>query len=264
MRFEELRRFRRTEGGQVPREVLDQLELPMPADVLEQFVFDHGLLESFQSHYGNLDLHSIAWASRELTAVEIIQCEVKLHGFDRRVEQLTEATRHVLKSGWHEVHISDQALKSWRDRRTWRRRPIIIERDLLSPGTEGLHLVEGHTRVGCLIGLVECGYLDPSSLHGVWIGAESPAQRGDEKWRSVLKTERMPFLNWLIDRMGDRDELGDIGMRLVDVQYASIAARRVEGDDLDAVLAYAKHDRELKGKLQTIIASHATWLKLAN
>lgn len=55
MHIREIMRFRRTCAGTVPLEVLQLLELPMPEDVLEQFVYDHGTKEAFQCQYGHLD-----------------------------------------------------------------------------------------------------------------------------------------------------------------------------------------------------------------
>src|ERR1700689_1853334 len=61
MRFKELLRFRRENGGDVPFKILRELQLPMPDDALEQFVADHGTNEDFQVQYGDLDLHTISW-----------------------------------------------------------------------------------------------------------------------------------------------------------------------------------------------------------
>jgi hypothetical protein len=49
MLFRELIRFRRTAAGSVPLGILQSLRLPMPEDVLEQFVADHGTNEYFQA-----------------------------------------------------------------------------------------------------------------------------------------------------------------------------------------------------------------------
>ena len=52
-----LRRDR--QSGLVSLNVLRALRLPMPDDVLEQFLVDHGTKPEFQSRYGNLDLHGV-------------------------------------------------------------------------------------------------------------------------------------------------------------------------------------------------------------
>jgi hypothetical protein len=48
MRLREILRFRRTSAGVVPMDVLRSLGLPMPDDVLVQFVFDHDTKWEFQ------------------------------------------------------------------------------------------------------------------------------------------------------------------------------------------------------------------------
>ena len=42
-------------------DVLQALELPMPNDILEQCVADHGTKWEFQQQYGELDLHALHW-----------------------------------------------------------------------------------------------------------------------------------------------------------------------------------------------------------
>ena len=79
MRFKELLRFRRENGGDVPIEILRELQLPMPDDALEQFVADHGTNEDFQVQYGDLDLHAIRWNRLKRSAAEICECSIYEH-----------------------------------------------------------------------------------------------------------------------------------------------------------------------------------------
>jgi hypothetical protein len=50
------------------------------------------------------------------------------------------------------------------------RPPVFLEGHLVGRGP-GLHLVEGHTRIGLLAGLVDAGILGPDSVHCAWVGA---------------------------------------------------------------------------------------------
>jgi hypothetical protein len=70
MRLREILRFRQTSAGVVPIELLRALRLPMPDDVLEQFVFDHGTNGEFQERFGDLDLHAVRWQLLALSASE--------------------------------------------------------------------------------------------------------------------------------------------------------------------------------------------------
>ena len=122
-----------------------------------------------------------------------------------------------------------------------------------------LHLVEGHTRTGALRGLVESGVLPPSSAHQVWVGEMGQPEAPEERWRELLRTERMPFLDWLTGRVGDDGEIAQIASRLIDVQYSSMSRARIEGDDLDAVVTFARRDARLGPMIHTITVAHAEW-----
>src|ERR1035438_8105247 len=100
------------------------------------------------------------------------------------------------------------------------RSPIMMRGELVGSAAS-LHLVEGHTRTGALRGLVESGVLPPSSAHQVWVGERGQAEAPEERWRELLRTERMPFLDWLTGRVGDDGEIAQIASRLIDVQYSS-------------------------------------------
>jgi hypothetical protein len=45
-----------------------------------------------------------------------------------------------------------------------------VEIKLLPSPKKELHLVEGHTRLGMLKGLIEKGLLSENSIHKVWVG----------------------------------------------------------------------------------------------
>lgn len=146
MHFEEIMHFRRTSAGSVPLEILQALELPMPADVLEQFVFDHGANEEFQKQYSHLNLHTLQWDLISAETKDILTCSVYPH-FIGWMETATSRTRVVPFDGWNDVLLPPGAAQYWRDHGTWMRPPIIITGDLVGSDS-ALHLAEGHTRVG--------------------------------------------------------------------------------------------------------------------
>jgi hypothetical protein len=257
MQVREIMRFRQTSAGVVPMEVLRSLALPMPDDVLEQFVFDHGTKDHVQRQYGHLDLHAIRWEQLALPAFEILACSVYT-SFTDFVEAVADQTRIVHAKGWADVCLSPWAANHWQRHGTWMRSPVLM-RGELAGSASALHLVEGHTRLGALRGLVESGELSPSSAHQVWVGEGFLPGEADALWREVLRTERMPFLDWLMGRVGDDGEIGIIAMRLIDVQFGSMSRVRVEGHDLDAVVTFARKDAKLGPMIDTITESHAVW-----
>lgn len=257
MRLQEIMRFRRTSAGTVPLEVLHVLGLPMPDDVLEQFVFDHGTKGEFQEQYGGLDLHAVHWQQLALPASEILACSTYPR-FAAFVEAIADRTRVVPEEGWGDLRLPPGAADRWRQYGTWMRPPVMM-RGELAGSTAKLHLVEGHTRTGALRGLVESGVLTPSSVHQVWVGEAFQPEGPDERWREVLRTERMPFLDWLMGRIGDDGEIADVADRLIDVQFSSMRPARIERDDLQAVLAFARTDAELRPFISTITEAHSEW-----
>ena len=257
MHLREIMRFRRTSAGVVPMEVLESLGLPIPDDVLEQFVFDHGTKWEFQEQYGDLDLHAVRWQHLTFPASEILACSV-YPNFLKRVTGVADWTRAVPERGWADVCILPKAAVYWQQYGTWMRSPIMMRGELVGSSAT-LHLVEGHTRTGALRGLVESGVLPQSSAHWVWVGEAVRPEVPDERWREVLRTERMPFLDWLIGRVGDDGEIGKVASRLIDVQYSSVSRVRIEGNDLDAVVTFARRDPKLGPMIDTITEAHAEW-----
>lgn len=238
-------------------DVLQCLKLEMPLDVLEQFVFDHGTSELFQEQYGSLDLHAVVWEKLEMPAFEIISCSVYPHFIDR-VYTVSERTRIVTAVGWDDVNLPSAAVEHWQTNQTWLRPPIFLCGDLVD-SDQPLHLVEGHTRTGALKGLVDSHALDSKSMHQVWYGQKSQPIEDNHRWREVLRTDHISFLSWFMKLIGENGEIGVVASRLIEIQFNSINPLRIQGDDLEAILSYAKQDEVLKSMMSTIQAAHDTW-----
>jgi len=99
MLFKDRLRLRQDDGsGAVPMDVLRRLRLPMPEDVLEQFIGDHGIKYEYQRQYGEVDLHALRWDLVPTTAAEIIACSV-YPGFQDYLDGCREKTRNVPRTG---------------------------------------------------------------------------------------------------------------------------------------------------------------------
>ncbi|MCI0457083.1 MAG: hypothetical protein L0Z62_08895 [Gemmataceae bacterium] len=158
MLFKELLRLKTdSPSGCIPMSVLQRLRLPMPDDVLEQFLADHGVTHEFQGQYGDLDLHGIDWRLIPTPAAEIINCSV-YPGFQDWFDAVRERTLEVPRSGWKDVLLRADGKQHWQDHRTWKRAPLFIQGDLVG-SDRLLHLIEGHTRARALKGLVDSGWL---------------------------------------------------------------------------------------------------------
>jgi hypothetical protein len=262
MRFREIMRFRRTTIGSVPLEVLKSLQLPMPEDVLEQFLFDHGTNGYFQLQYGNVDLHGLRWELMSIPASEILGCSVYAE-FARWIETAAGRTRVVPQEGWRAVQLPPGAAKHWQSCGTCIRPPVMLQGDVLK-SNRTLHLVEGHTRIGAMRGLIQSGALPSSSIHLVWVGNACTASEEEGPWRDVLRRERMPFLDWLMDHVGAEGDLGVIASRLIDAKYAATPRRRIVGDDLQSALTYADEHPTLTPFKNQIRQAHSEWERRMN
>jgi hypothetical protein len=235
--FKELLRLRKDDRtGAVPMDVLHRLRIPMPEDVLEQFLGDHGINHDFQRQYGELDLHTIRWNLVATPATEIIACSAYAD-FQEYVDDCRGKTLNVPNTGWQEVCLGEAAKKHWQVHRTWRRPPVFIRGELVG-SSQQLHLVEGHTRTGALTGLVESGWLPGDSLHEIWLATLAETPEVDTTWQQVLREERMPFVDWLIHRVPNNGPLGKVGDSLLSAKCNGELA----GDDLVAVLGFVAKD----------------------
>jgi hypothetical protein len=240
-------------------DVLRNLGLPMPDDVLEQFVFDHGTKHEFQQQYGDVDLHAVRWQLSLLTAGDVIACSV-FPSYKSFVTSVADRMRVIATDGWSGVNLPPDPLLHWQQHGTWMRPPIVIRGALLGLASVH-HLVEGHTRCGALRGLVELGALDTSSEHQVWIGEGFHPERADERWQNALRTERIPFLAWMMGRIGDGGQIGEIAARLIEVQYGSSTRFRIKDDDALAVLEFARQDPALSKQVEAAALAHEQWMR---
>lgn len=138
--------------------------LGWPEPVIHQLLLEHGQRQHIESQYGHLHLPSLIWtleshsashlasASHELTKTRVQTVAADPEKFIA----LYESKGHVIWNG------------------TWQPKPFFIDQSLLQPDLQGLHLMEGHTRLGLLRGLLDAGSVEPDSMHGCWV-ARQPA-----------------------------------------------------------------------------------------
>ncbi len=113
---------------------------------------------------------------------------------------------------------------AWKTRQTWVRPPVMVERILLGLG-DGLHLVEGHTRLGALRGQLQAGTVKEGTRHLVWVG--SPVATPPIGNTRINAAHQAPFLQWFLDEP-DQSEVDDaLGYWL--------ACNRPEGPTFEAV-----------------------------
>ncbi len=129
----------------------DYLALPQiaglrwPADVVEQWLFDHAGNVSFVKDYGHLDLAAIEWTRAPVPARELVDIPTGKND--------AEFLASVAKLHRHYLGLRPQEVRdAWEYRGTWLVPPLLISRDLLGGRQRSLQVVEGRMRVGILQG----------------------------------------------------------------------------------------------------------------
>lgn len=166
-RFSDLANLPRTDSGLPRRDVFEALDLPAPLDVREQFYFDHSGNPEFQRQYGHLVLEAVEWREERLTSFALQEVTVN-PGYQKWVESVASRAPDVPVAGWRALDVRKDVATHWEAHRTWVRPPVLIEGSWL--GRTGLHLVEGHSRLGALRGLVRAGLVPPDAEHRAWVG----------------------------------------------------------------------------------------------
>jgi len=168
MKFADLLLLPQTATGRIDQEAARDALPDMPYDVLEQVIVDHGANDDFQRQYGHLDLEVIGWELRRTEASALIAATV-FNDFAPWFESVARRTRHVLNAGWRCIDTREAVVDHWREHLTWIRAPVFLQ---VGPGGSAatLHLVEGHTRLAVLRGLVDLRVVKPESTHEAWIG----------------------------------------------------------------------------------------------
>ncbi|MGY0230662.1 hypothetical protein [Longispora urticae] len=142
------------------------LGLQWPDDVLEQVLYDHADNDHFLHDYGDVDLTGVAWKVEALATEDLIDLPTGPSDGDC-IDEYADNPDHWISVRRHGVHKG--VAQCWETRGTWKRRPILIDRQLLTPARSGLQVWEGRTRVGILKGRRHQGDL-VSPRHLVWVG----------------------------------------------------------------------------------------------
>jgi hypothetical protein len=141
------------------------LDLHWPDDVVEQWLFDHPGNGHFPTDYGTIDLTQVRWNVEAVAASVLANLP-------------TGASEGDAIDVWAGQHARNVELRTtgvhagvglcWEVHGTWKRWPLLIDRQLLTPATEGLQVIEGRTRVGTMRGRLRDG-LFVADRHLAWV-----------------------------------------------------------------------------------------------
>lgn len=140
--------------------------LGWPADVLEQWLYDFADHEPFLQDYADVLLEQISWQV-EAIAVDDFMTMPTGPSEANAIKQFAKDPEHWVALRNHGVHMGVQL--TWDVHGTWKRWPLVIDRQLWKSGGSGLQLIEGRTRVGVLRGRHRRGML-VAPTHLAWVG----------------------------------------------------------------------------------------------
>lgn len=137
-------------------------QLGWPEDVVEQWLYDHAGVWSFQNDYGHIDLQTLAWSDELLASNDFGTMSSGASDGDL-LEDNAANYEH-----WLRVRQYTDIPAYWDEHGTWKRRPLLMDRSLVAPGGAGLQVIEGRTRVGILRGLLAADR-SVAPEHAVWV-----------------------------------------------------------------------------------------------
>lgn len=123
----------------------------------------------FQTLYGHLNIKSLKWDLVRLKTAEFTT-------FGRNAtypDHMLEISEDFITCGNKFcIDAREEVAEHWLKFGTWDEPPMFIERSLISSDESGLHLMEGHTRLGTLLGAIKYGFVQLADTHEIYIASK--------------------------------------------------------------------------------------------
>lgn len=139
-----------------------------PEQVAFQVYSEHGRLTEFQNSYGDVAISELKWSLVPRSASRICAAS-RNPKFDGWFENVTRRASLLQAEGWRCIDSRPAVVAGWEANQSWITPPVFLAGTVVG-SSASLHLVEGHTRVGTLCGLVKVGAISSDSQHEVWLG----------------------------------------------------------------------------------------------
>ena len=143
--------------------------LGWPAEVVRQWLWEHGENGPFLRDYAGVDLSRVCWTLETVPAADLETMPTGPSDGDC-IEEYARNHRHYLAL---RQQYQPEIVHVWENEGTWHVPPILISRLLLQPPSDGLQVVEGRTRVGLLSGRRRDRLL-VAEHHRAWVGRPRP------------------------------------------------------------------------------------------
>lgn len=140
-----------------------QFFLDAPEAVLKEIYYGLAGYETFQEAYGHIDLKTIKWKLVNLPIESLL--EVRHATYYGMLNEEVEA--YPFRGGID--FYGPEIASYWRTYGTWLEPPFFIERSIIESNASGLQLIEGHTRLGALLGEFNHQSITLAKTHKVFL-----------------------------------------------------------------------------------------------
>jgi len=140
-----------------------------PDSVIKQFYLDLSNKSDFLEFYGNINLNSIKWALVDVPTKDLLDIGDAATCPDYLVEISRNAALYN-ELGDDAIDSRKDVAEYWKVYGTWKTPPIFLDGTKLKKPTKKLHLVEGHTRLGCLKGVYTERLIELADFHQIYYG----------------------------------------------------------------------------------------------
>lgn len=157
---------REEEGVAILRE---KYEIDAPEQIFKQIYCGLSNDPEFQALYGHLNLKLLKWDLVRLQTAEF----TKLARNATYPDYMLEISEDFNNCGNKFcIDAREEVAEHWLKLGTWDEPPMFIDRSLVSSGECGLHLMEGHTRLGTLLGAIKYGFVQLADTHEIYIASK--------------------------------------------------------------------------------------------
>lgn len=151
-------------------ELLKQYGVSAPDSVIEQFYIDHNADSRFLALYGDLSLSDLKWELVDFDTTNFLRIGNNA-SFPNFLEEVSEDASRFEEVGEAVIDCREVVRNHWKKHGTWLTPPIFLDANVLGGKPCIPHLVEGHSRVGCLLGIKKYRIIPLADRHKVYWGS---------------------------------------------------------------------------------------------
>lgn len=158
--------FKQEEGIEILKK---NYGITAPLQIFEQIYCGLCTDENFQHLYGHIKIESLKWDLISLPTSDFVGLE---HNATVPGCVIEVSDDFINYGATFIIDGREEVAKHWRNHGTWDEPPMFIDRSLVFPGENGLHLMEGHKRLGTLLGAINYGFVKLADMHEIYLATE--------------------------------------------------------------------------------------------